>query len=73
MRSLRRTNSKNAIFAPSDLLRARKHSWVKSIGFRSVVTFDGGGGGGGAAFETIQIGGLLEELECRAYNVNIAH
>ena len=71
MRSLRRTNSKNAIFAPSDLLRARKHSWVKSIGFRSVVTFDGGGGG--AAFETIQIGGLLEELECRAYNVNIAH
>ena len=69
MRSLRRTNSKNAIFAPSDLLRARKHSWVKSIGFRSVVTFDGGG----AAFETIQIGGLLEELECRAYNVNIAH
>ena len=26
-----------------------------------------------AAFETIQIGGLLEELECRAYNVNIAH
>ena len=72
MRSLRRTDSKNAIFAPSDLLRARKHSWVKSIGFRSVVTFDGGGRGG-AAFETIQIGGLLEELECRAYNVNIAH